>query len=85
MQMPKGIETILENRQEEYGDAHTNFSAIGRGWGAMLGIEDIEPHLVALMMDFVKTIRLVANPKHSDSWADKHGYTQHGQEIAEKP
>jgi len=79
--MSKSVDAILELRQKEYGDAHTNFSAIGRGWGAMLGIEDVEPHLVALMMDFVKTIRLVANPTHADSWADKQGYCEHGRII----
>lgn len=82
--MSEKVAAILANRLKEYGDAHTNFSAIGRGWGAMLGIEDIEPHLVALMMDFVKTIRLVANSTHSDSWDDKIGYVKHAREIAEK-
>lgn len=76
------IDDVLANRQNEYGSAERNFNAIGRGWGAMLGISDIPGWKVALMMDFFKTIRCVANPNHHDSWIDKQGYTQHGHEIA---
>jgi hypothetical protein len=78
----KKVDAILEERQEIHGDAITNFIAIGRMWGALLQIEDIPPHVVALMYDAGKSVRCVANPHHEDNWLDKTGYTQHGMEIA---
>lgn len=80
--MSKKVDAILEERQEIHGDALTNFIAIGRMWGALLQIEDIPPHVVALMYDAGKSVRCVANPYHEDNWLDKTGYTQHGMEIA---
>ena len=80
--MSKKVDAILEERQEIHGDAITNFIAIGRMWGALLQIEDIPPHVVALMYDAGKSVRCVANPHHEDNWLDKTGYTQHGMEIA---
>ena len=80
--MSKKVDAILEERQEIHGDALTNFIAIGRMWGALLQIEDIPPHVVALMYDAGKSVRCVANPNHEDNWLDKTGYTQHGMEIA---
>lgn len=73
---------ILAERQEIHGDAITNFTMIGRMWGALLQIEDIPPHVVALMYDAGKSVRCMANPLHDDNWLDKQGYTKHGMEIA---
>lgn len=73
---------ILAERQEIHGDAITNFTMIGRIWGALLQIEDIPPHVVALMYDAGKSVRCMANPLHDDNWLDKQGYTSHGMEIA---
>ena len=80
--MSKKVDDILANRQEVHGDAITNFTMIGRMWGALLQIEDIPPHVVALMYDAGKSVRCIANPYHEDNWLDKSGYTQHGMEIA---
>jgi hypothetical protein len=77
----KRINEILNDRQSEYGSAHKNFISIGRMWGALLDIEDIEPEIVALMFDAAKSIRITANPKHEDSWLDKEGYIYHGKAI----
>jgi hypothetical protein len=82
MQMSKKVKQILNERQEEYGDAITNFTKIGIIWGTLLDVGDIEPYQVALMMDALKTVRCFDNPSHKDSWLDKQGYTQHGLEIA---
>jgi hypothetical protein len=80
--LSKRVNEILADRQEIHGDAITNFIMIGRMWGAMLQIEDIPPHVVALMYDAGKSVRCIANPHHEDNWLDKSGYTQHGMEIA---
>lgn len=76
------VDKILTDRESQYGSAQTNFAQAGRGWGAILGIDDIPAWKVALMLDFFKSIRCVANPGLEDSWLDKIGYTEHGREIA---
>ena len=83
--MSEKIKKILEDRQNVHGDAYENFARTGRGWGAILGIDDIPAWQVALMMDFFKSVRCVANPLYEDNWLDKSGYTQHGMEITREP
>jgi hypothetical protein len=80
--MSERIETLIKERGKMYGDAADNFTAVGRGWGAILGTDDISPATVALMMDFLKTVRCSINPTHEDSWIDKMGYTELGKRIA---
>ena len=83
--MSKRIKEILTDRQEQYGDALENFEKIGKIWAALLGVpEPIKPWQVALMMDSLKTARLFANPNHTDSWLDKAGYTELGQDIVNR-
>jgi hypothetical protein len=79
--MSKKLKAILENREQQYGNARDNFTRIGVGWGAILGTDSIPAHVVALMYDFGKTIRCAVNPELEDSWLDKQGYTAHGKEI----
>lgn len=76
------VEKVLNERQDTYGDAHTNFARTGRIWGAMLDMDDIPAWQVALMLDAFKSVRCIAAPAYEDSWLDKIGYTQHGHEIA---
>lgn len=76
------IKEILEQRQMYHGDFYQNFITIGKIWGALLGVEPIEPYKVALMMDAFKTVRAFKNPEHEDNWLDKIGYTTHGQSCA---
>ena len=80
--MSEEINRLLQERQIMYGNAADHFEGVGRGWGAILGIEDIPTWQVALMMDFFKTMRCAANPTHQDSWNDKEGYTKLGKRIA---
>lgn len=75
------VDEILEERLEQYGDAHTEFTTIGKIWGALLKIEDIPAYEVALLMDALKTVRLFHNPAHEDSYNDKFGYLRHYKEI----
>lgn len=76
------INEILEQRQMNHGDFYSNFLTIGKMWGALLGIEAIEPYKVALMMDAFKTVRAFNNPEHEDNWLDKFGYTKHAQSCS---
>jgi hypothetical protein len=82
--MREEIDEILGERQEEYGDPAPNFVKTGRVWGALLGLPDIPAYQVALMMDAFKSVRIMANPDHLDSWNDKIGYSLHGKEIVRR-
>ena len=79
--MRKKVDEILTERLAEYGDAHTEFTRIGRIWGALLNMDDLAPYEVALMMDALKSVRITKNPFHEDSWIDKQGYIKHGMMI----
>lgn len=80
--MQEQIKEILEERQMHHGDFYSNFLTIGKIWGALLGVQPIEPYKVALMMDAFKTVRAFNNPEHEDNWLDKVGYTQHARSSA---
>jgi hypothetical protein len=80
--MQEQIKEILEERQMHHGDFYSNFLTIGKIWGALLGVQPIEPYKVGLMMDAFKTVRAFNNPQHEDNWLDKVGYTQHARSSA---
>jgi len=80
--MQEQVKEILEERQMHHGDFYSNFLTIGKIWGALLGVEPIEPYKVGLMMDAFKTVRAFNNPEHEDNWLDKVGYTQHARSSA---
>ena len=80
---------IEGERARDYGDADENFSRIAVGWSviaesAMNDHGEIRREHVALMMDWLKTCRLLGELGHEDSWIDKLGYTALGGEIADK-
>lgn len=77
---------INGTRAEDYGDAHENHARIAEGWnlilkGALNSHGYLTPAHVALMMDWVKTSRLIETIDHMDSWVDKAGYTALGAEF----
>jgi hypothetical protein len=79
--MHSKLEEILAQRYEDYGDAFTALTTIGRVWSAFLHLEDdIPAYQVALMMDALKSVRLFHDPFKQDSWLDKEGYIQIGKE-----
>jgi hypothetical protein len=80
-------ELINGPRAKDYGDAFLNHERIAIGWDviAKAAIKKhgrITPAHVTLMMDWVKTSRLVETIDHADSWVDKAGYTGLGGEFA---
>jgi len=73
------LHDILDERQDQYGDALKNFRNIGVMWGVLLGLsEPVSPYKVAQMMIALKLQRISANPDYEDSWLDIQGYAQHG-------
>ena len=63
--------------------------AIADGWNVIVSraikqngtFAPITPAHVALMMDWLKTTRLLNDTSHQDSWVDKAGYSALGAEI----
>ena len=73
-------ELINGPRAKDYGDASDNFDRIADGWN-IIAQNAVRTHgyitrkHVALMLDWVKTARLLETIDHDDSWIDKAGYT----------
>ena len=77
---------ITGSRAKDYGDAYDNHARIAEGWNivvreALKSSGYLTPAHVALMMDWVKTCRLLNTIDHEDSWIDKAGYTALGAEF----
>jgi hypothetical protein len=82
-------ELINGPRATDYGDAYDNHSRIATGWnviisGAMKSHGHVTPAHVALMMDWVKSARLIETIDHEDSWIDKAGYSALGAEHTDR-
>ena len=76
-------------RQEEYGDVYDSFTTISLGWdiitkNALATHGCVSPMHVGLMMDWLKTSRLLVDISHEDSWIDKVGYAALSAEVAEQ-
>lgn len=73
-------ELISGQRAQDYGDAYQNFDRIAQGWNVIVSNTDgpLTAKHVALMMDWVKTCRLLETIDHEDSWIDKCGYSALG-------
>jgi len=64
---------INGDRQEDYGDAADNFSAIAAAWTLYLS-KPITAHDVAMMMTLLKVMRIKNGKPKSDSYVDCAGY-----------
>jgi len=89
MSSPRKAENVLEHanelvngdRQDVYGDPHTNHQRIADLWNAYLSgspNEQITPTDAAVMMMLVKVGRLMHTSDHLDTWVDIAGYAQVG-------
>ena len=85
----KAMQLINGPRAKDYGDAYDNHARIAEGWNiimreALNTTGYLTPSHVALMMDWIKTCRLLNTIDHVDSWIDKAGYTALGAEFASR-
>ena len=83
----KAGDLIGSDRQNEYGNPEDNFQRIAGGWNiivknAMRTHAELTPAHVALMMDWMKSSRLLHDIESVDSWIDKCGYSALGGELA---
>lgn len=75
-------ELISGSRHNDYGTAKDNFTDIGRIWGTLMGIPDIKPEMVGLMMAGLKIAR--EKYKHKkDNIIDGIGYLKLSNDIVE--
>lgn len=79
---------INGDRAKDYGDAHLNHQRIADGWNiiilaALRKHGELQPAHVALMMDWLKTSRLLETIEHPDSWVDKAAYSALGGEFTD--
>jgi len=70
---------VIDARGAHYGSPEENWTRIANFWTVYLKDklkdgEKITPIDHALMMDLVKTARLMETPQHWDSYLDKCGY-----------
>lgn len=72
--LDKAKSLIYGDRAKEYGSATKNLEKIALGWSLIVDSE-VSPHDVCLMMDWLKTCRLVHQNFHDDSIVDKAGYS----------
>jgi hypothetical protein len=71
--LQKAQEIISGERQDQYGAPAVNLNRVARGWSIIIGRTLVERE-VLLMMDWLKTARLINNLYDEDSWTDKAGY-----------
>ena len=80
---------ICEDRNKSYGEPEDNFQRIADFWTIYLrgrvesGEEVVKPADVALMLDLLKTARLMNDITHGDGWIDKAGYCGCGYEVTQ--
>ena len=84
--LDKAKALINGERARDYGDAWQMHYRIARGWNLIIceALEthgELTPSHVALMMDWLKTSRLLVTLDHKDSWIDKAAYTALGAEF----
>jgi hypothetical protein len=87
-------ELVNGDRQDDYGDPHTNHQRIADLWttyieGSASDRDGISERVVnatdaAVMMILVKVARLMQSPNHRDTWVDIAGYAEVGSRCAEK-
>ena len=77
---------INGSRAKDYGDAYDNHQRIADGWNVIVNAAEgnLTPAHVALMMDWVKTARLLETMDREDSWIDKCGYFALGGEHTKR-
>ena len=74
------------DRARDYGDALAMHQRIADGWNiivdnALRTHGRVTASHVALMMDWLKTSRLLVTLDHADSWVDKAAYSALGAEF----
>ena len=79
--LERAITLIMGDREEDYGEAHKNFSDIAALWSVVLDV-DVHPWQVAACMSQLKLARAIKTSTHVDSWTDMAGYVGLAADLA---
>ena len=79
--LERAIGLITGDREEDYGEAHKNFSDIAALWSIVLDV-NVQPWQVAACMSQLKWARAIKTSTHVDSWTDMAGYVGLAAELA---
>ena len=79
--LERAIGLITGDREEDYGEAHKNFSDIAALWSIVLDV-NVQPWQVAACMSQLKLARAIKTSTHTDSWVDMAGYVGLAAELA---
>lgn len=74
---------VATDRQQDYGHPFDNFTQTGKLWAAILGLDEITPEQVGLMMVAAKISRQCHSPKR-DNLVDMAGYAKTLDLVAER-
>lgn len=81
----KFLNQVLNDRQNTYGDAKTNFETVGLLWSALFeSLYPIDEYGYAAGMIVMKADRARKNPNHKDNWIDIIGYAKLALEMLEQ-
>lgn len=81
--LQQAILVTTKDRNETYGGMENNFEKIAKYWSLYLN-SNITAHDVAIMMVFLKIVRLQSGVPHEDNYIDGAGYLACAAEIALK-
>lgn len=73
---------VCGHREQDYGSPEDSFGLIAGLWSAYLGMRDITPVDVSMMMALLKIARIGGGRGTADSFIDLAGYAACGGEIA---
>lgn len=73
---------VCGHREQDYGSPEDSFELIAGLWSAYLGMRDITPVDVSMMMALLKIARIGGGRATADSFIDLAGYAACGGEIA---
>ena len=71
----KAADLLEGDRNDEYGGVLNNHERIAAMWSSSLGKGEFTAGDVATALGLVKVSRMLANPKHEDSYVDMLAYT----------
>ncbi len=71
-----------EDRNHTYGPFTVESQKIAKGWSEILGVT-VEADKVALMMIWLKVVRLSNKTTHRDGWVDIAGFASIGHKAAQ--
>lgn len=78
--LEQAIQTVTNDRQDQYGSPENSFTEISKLWTAYLD-KPVSPHDVAMMMCLLKVARIKTGSAKDDNYIDLAGYSACAGEI----